>query len=252
MLDFLNHIGFPGVMALLGCWLILDGIVGRFVHIKDWVTDDTTLRPYQRVLIAVLGGVLIGPGMYALYNGSAARLVAPSSQEYVAPAGAGSRTTLDVNRPFLGARDAALRRIESHSARLVLADASVPLVPAQRASNQVESFGLSARSLRRLRYQAFRGQVYIYVGEVSSPRWGSTEVFLFSAEAGATADGRIDDPTFQRLWAAATQLKLRQSIHNQGDSFVFGWGGAQYRLTVSRIYKVLAGSDQIVVDIYEV
>jgi hypothetical protein len=87
------------------------------------------------------------------------------------------------------------------------------------------------------------------VGAISNPSKGRTEVYLFSTDASAPADGKIDNATFQRLWPEGSPLHQQASIQAPGDSFTFPYGGTQYQLTVEQIYKVLLGADEIVVDI---
>jgi hypothetical protein len=240
MLDFLNTIGLPGVMALIGCWMMVGAIIGKLLALSHLLQQDVVLqRVYQRVMLGVFGAVLLGPGLHLVYQGSAARVVSPTPVDYVAPPASASHTT---------AQPQASEIPHSH-ARLLRA--SAVFAAPQKSCRTVESFGLYAHNLRRLKYQPFHGQVYAYVGDISSPNNGATNVYLFSTSTSAPGDGKIDDPTFQRLWGSASPLQAQKAIRSLGDSFTFPYDGAQFKLTVTQIYKVLVGSDEIVVDICE-
>lgn len=247
MTAFLNGVGFSGILGLVGCWLIVAAIIGKLVALSHVLQQEVIVqRAYQRALRAIFGAVLLAPGLHTLYQGPAAgRFVTPTQTDYLADPVSVNHTRLRLNWP--GTSQAAEdRRFSRNQARLVRTSAA--LLQGQ-ACRKLESFGLSAHNLRQLKYQAFHGQVYVYVGDVTSPRHGHTDIFLFSSPATAPGDGKIDDPTFQHLWSGASTLKSQQAIQNSGDSFQFFYGGAQYKLTVSQIYKVLIGNDEIVVDI---
>ena len=250
MVDLINSLGFVGVASLLGCWLVLGAILGRLIALSHILQRDVELPyVYQRLLVGLVGTAFLAPGLHALYFGGAARTVAPVAPEYVAPGDSASRTSLRP-RPFGRARSRVrLRTLDSHAAQLAPAPTSVGLFQAARSCNKVESFGLYANSIRRLKYQAFRGRVYIDVGNVSSPRHGSTEVYLFSTDASTPGDGKIDSATFQRLWNEASPLHQEASIQAPGDSVTFPYNGTQYKLTVLQIYKALLGADEIVVEV---
>jgi hypothetical protein len=243
-MSFLNSLGLLGVTALLGCWLIVGSIIGKLLAISHVLQRDVLLtRAYQRVLLGVFGAVLLGPGLHKLYYGESSQFVSPQPEEYVAPGSGVSHTSLLPGLPDMQYRRAKLV--------LVSAGASSTLFQRLNACGKVESFGLYANSIRRLKYEAFHGKVYLYVGDISAPGHGSTGVHLFSTDGSAPADGKIDAATFQRLWSAASPLQRQASIQKAGDSFTFMYGGVQYKITVSQIYKVLLGNDEIVVDICE-
>jgi hypothetical protein len=73
-------------------------------------------------------------------------------------------------------RTAAWRTAEYHPAHPLLAGTSVGRFQGQKSCNKVESFGLFANSIRRLKYQALHGGLCLSVGGISSPRRGGTEV----------------------------------------------------------------------------
>ena len=248
MADFINSLGFVGVAGLVGCWLIVGAILGELLAVRHIFNRDVQLQhAYQRVLLGVFGGVLLGPGLHTMYNGSSARLIAPDSKEFVAPAGP-SQTKLRLGKPDFDQSIAKLRRTEYHPLQAGLVPALV-FFQGRTSCSKVESFGVHNNSIRRLKYQAFRGRLYFYVGAINSPRRGSTQVYLFSTDASAPPDGSIDNATFQRLWKAATPLQEQESVQRPGDSFDFPYAGGQYKLTVSQIYKVLLGDDQVAVDV---
>ena len=250
MLDFLNTIGLPGVMALIGCWMIVGAIIGKLLALSHLLQQDVVLqRVYQRVMLGVFGAVLLGPGLHLVYQGSAARVVSPTPPDYVAPPASASHTTAQPQASEIPLRAPEWKAIPHSHARLLRA--SAVFAAPQKSCRTVESFGLYAHNLRRLKYQPFHGQVYAYVGDISSPSNGTTNVYLFSTSTSAPGDGKIDDPTFQRLWGSASPLQAQKAIRSLGDSFTFPYDGAQFKLTVTQIYKVLVGSDEIVVEICE-
>jgi len=255
MLDFLNTIGLPGLLALIGCWMIVGAIIGKLLALSHLLEKDVVLdRIYERVMLGAFGVVLLGPGLHLVYQGSAARVVSPTPPDYVATPASANHTSLQPQASEIPLRTAQWREFAGSPARLVrsnLVRASAMFGAPQKSCRTVESFGLYAHSLRRLKYQAFHGQVYAYVGDVSSPSNGATNVYLFSTSTSAPGDGKIDDPTFQRLWTSASPLQLQKPIRSLGESFTFPYDGAQFKLTVTQIYKVLVGSDEIVVEICE-
>jgi hypothetical protein len=250
MVDLINSLGFVGAASFVGCWLVVVAIIGRLIALSHILQRDVVLQyVYQRVLVGLVGIVFLVPGLHALYFGRSARTVAPMAPEYVAPGDSASRTSLQTLSLKPSGSTLSMRSLEYHPARLGFGLTTLALIQGPRSCNKVESFGLYANSIRRLKYQAFRGRVYVYVGSVSSPRHGSTEVYLFSTDASAPADGKIDDPTFQRLWTEGAPLHQRVSIQGPGDSVTFPFNGAQYKLTVMHIYKALLGADEIVVEV---
>jgi hypothetical protein len=252
MLEFFNTFGLPGVLALLGSWLIVGAIIGKLLAITHILKQEVLIqRGYQRLLLGIFGGVLLGPGLHLLYEGpSAARFVTPTPTDYVAPGSAVNHTDIRPSSLRLPVRDSMQVRIFSESARLVLAGARIAPAQSQRPCRTVESFGLYAHSIRRLKYQQFRGQVFAYVGDINGPKYAPTNISLFSSDASAPRDGEIDDPTFRRLWTSASPLQLQKSLYPT-QSFTFVYAGSQYKLTIAQIYKVLIGTDQTVVDICE-
>jgi len=246
MLDFINSIGLPGVMGLLGCWLLVGAIVGKLIAVSHVLRQEVLLpRMYQRISLGLLGGILLGPGLHTLYYGSSSRLVSPTPQDYVSPAEGVNHTSLRLDHLNLPQRNIPIQAATFHPARFTRA-----AIFQARGCRKVESFGLYAHNLRQLKYAGFQGQVYLYVGDVESPKRGATTVYLFSTSASAPADGKIDDPTFQHLWSGASS-KIQQAVRSPGDSFPFPYGKSQYQLTVAQIYKVMIGSDEIMVDVCE-
>jgi hypothetical protein len=240
--EFFNSIGFSGIMALVGCWLIIAAIIGKLIALSHILQHDIVVqRIYQRALLAILGVVLLSPSLFALYQGPAARLLAPSHTDYVAPAVGVNQTLL--NESILGVPLRVSEKTTFRGNRLRLLRTGLGLQ--SESCRKVESFGLFAHSVRQLKYQEFQGQVYLYVGDINSPKRGPTEVFLFSSSASAPPDGKIDDTTFQHLWSGASSLKSQQPVQKP---FKFFYGGAQYQLSVSQIYKAMIGGDEIVVD----
>lgn len=196
----------------------------------------------------IVGIAFLVPGLHTLYFGSAAaRTVAPVTPDYVSPGDNLSHTSLHPLWFGSTRNPVELRSLEYHPAQLALVPVGGVLLLGQRSCNKVESFGLYANNLRRLKYSGFRGRVYVYVGPISKPQQG-TEVYLFSTDGSAPPDGKIDYVTFQRLWGEGSPLRQAASIHAPGDSVTFPYGATQYRLTVQQIYKVLLGADEIVVD----
>ena len=242
MAEFFNSIGFSGIMALVGCWLIVAAIIGKLIALSHILQHDIVVqRIYQRALLAILGVVLLSPSLFALYQGPTARLLAPVHTDYVAPAVGVNHTLLDENALRMPLFVSERKTSRGNRVRLV----RTSLALQAESCRKVESFGLFAHNVRQLKYPEFHGQVYLYVGDISSPKRGPTEVFLFSSSASAPPDGKIDDTTFQHLWSGASSLKSQQPVQKP---FRFFYGGAQYQLSVSQIYKAMIGGDEIVVD----
>lgn len=245
-----------GCLGVAGCYLVTGAILGKLIPVSPLVRRGLTVRNRtQRVLLALFGLSLAVPIVYESWKkaflGFDTTLTTPSIQEEVKKPEKPNLSGAQGSLPQAGQRAdevAVIRKVgwgPEPAASLTTFAAGPPQeVPCQK----VESFGLEQYNVRKLKYERFRGEVFVYAGDVRA-LFGGTDVYVIIGKAPLPDDGQVSESDIEK---ASSFIARKGSIKRRGDSIDFEHLGRKYRLTVTRIYTAVFGADKLAVSICEV
>jgi hypothetical protein len=195
--------GLNGCLGVSGCYLIISGIIGKLIPVKPVMSRGIRLqRSGQRALLGLFGVALSLPVLVAAYKDLVFDVktvtTAPAIEEYVAPKPVALLPTGSLLQPIVYSSGCEIR----------------------------EAFGLAEQQSRQLKYENFRGIVWVGVDQISTLKGSS--VYL------KVSDKRRD-------------FKAQK----KGDYLDFAFEGRQYRLTVAGIYSALVGPSKLAFEVCE-
>ena len=196
--------GLNGCLGVSGCYLIIAGIIGRLIPVKPVVPRGIRVqRSGQRLLLGMFGLALSLPVLVAAYKDLVFDVktvtTAPAIEEYVAP------------KPV---------------ALLPTASLLQPIAYQSAACEIREAFGLAEHQSRQLKYERFRGIVWVGVNEISTLK--GSNVYLTVGEN-----------------------RRNFKAQKKGESLDFAFDGRRYRLIVAEIYAALVGPSKLAFQVCE-
>ncbi len=260
--------GLGGILGVCGCYLVVGAIMGTLLPIPRLMTREYKIGSVRRqILLGIFGVALCLPLLWTLYikafKGANTVIDEPNIPEKVeTPQNLAPRPTARLRMPRFESEGAiaayanfsieTLAPREAVAATLLWSGAgSRPSGVLQSSScKQVEYFGLASRNTRRLKYEPFKNQVYVYVGDIGALGYGN-DLYLVISDKPWPASGVTDPREVRRSYDAYKGQKKALTFQKLGDSLDFEYGGRKYRLTISQIYIAVFGSNKIAVEICE-
>ena len=249
----LIDIGAGGVFALVGLYLLVVMIMGKFFPIWKGFPPAIPIRYVaQRIALGFLGGVLFVPPVWVTSFGP---LFAGDMEGH--KVNEDSTTT----QPVQNEEGKTSRGQSPTLSRLPLGFAynlSPHIVKAERyppggGCRRLESFGLEQEHIVPLEHSRFDGQVYVYVEDIhNNPMLKPFNVHVVSARRGAFAKNqKIGEEYFpqQIRRVDAETLETLRAVQHKNSAIDFRYEQRSYRLTVTRIHNILFGSDRISVEV---
>jgi hypothetical protein len=235
MKDIILAWGINGFLALGGGYLVVSAIIARMIPIPKLMVNPFPVKSKgQRLLLGIFGLVLIFPTLLGIYReaffGVSTTLTDPAIPEEVSEPKAANWPASDAVQ---------IASLSGWSARGL-----------SFKCEKVESFGLQQKNIRRLKYGAFQNKLYVYVGSVSS-FGGMNNIYLLSSGASGSwpESGTMEEKDLQQRFNSAREWKRQASFQKSGDYIDFSFDGRSYRLTVSRIYSPLFGTNSVAIEI---
>ncbi len=264
-INFFSDKGSSGIFGLSGIYLIFVSIMGRIIPIWGIISTEIPIKAiYKRVLLGVFGIILAFTPIYRLYTGE--QLFPPLIQEGPNQEnnknGGGSNLLEDSGR-FVDYQTDILPDFEAHQ-RFSLATLLISVGYTPTSSNSriakfqedvlVEYFGLKERNIRRLRHSRFQNEVYVYVKDIQNPNKEPFNVYVIVSDMDSwPSSERVTESRFRELISDISEEDMHiLTVRERGESIEFSHSERTYRITVTRIYEVLFGSDRIAIEIYEI
>lgn len=256
MKDIILSWGLNGFLGVSGCYLVVCSIMGCLVRIPMLVRTERELETrIQRALLGAFGILLALPiivGAYSgVFRGTLTFVSSPETKETVTKEAPPPSHSLiwDSEAPIRYA-SYVLGSAESREYRAASALIGTRRVPRRTSQTEncreVEAFGLVQRNIRRLKSEEFKGQVFVYIGDIKT-LWGSSHLYVFVASPDQWPEsGYIGESDFERrLNSISPDVKRSLDVKRPGDHIDFDFGGRSYDLSVTKIYSVLLGDDKI-------
>lgn len=254
--------GLQGCLGVAGCYLILGSIMGRLISFPPIVKREHRVRhKAERFLLGFFGLLLAFPIVFAawrdIFRGIQTTVVPPKIEEKVKepdPTSSLLFPELNIGEEHSAAHIGRMRQIKwnqnSEISPLIITSKFSPVNRFQNSNcEKIESFGLEQYKVRTLKYHKFRGEVYVYVGDIRT--FGGTDLYLAIGKVSlSTGTGEISESEF--LGRVGSSNKLKLNFKRKGASMEFDYLGMRYRLTVTNIYIAIFGTDKIAVDICEI
>lgn len=257
MKDVILSWGLNGFLGVSGCYLVVCSIMGCLVRIPMLVLTERELKTrIQRGLLGAFGILLASPIILAAYGG-----VFRNTSIFIGSPGRTPETVTNEapppNHSLIWDSEAPIKNVsyflgsaESRESRAGSASIGTRRVPRRtfqtEKCREVESFGLVQRNIRRLKSEEFKGQVFVYIGDIKT-FWGSSSLYVFVANPDSWPEsGYIGESDFERrLNSISPDVKRSLDVKRPGDHIDFDFAGRSYHLSVTKIYSVLLGDDKI-------